>query len=73
MTWLLLMRSRLVQAIAALAGIALAILAIRRDAANDALRKHKEADNENADRIRDNVERNLDDRMHDYNERGYRD
>lgn len=73
MTWLLLMRSRVVQALAALAALALAVLAIRKDAANDALRRHKEADNENANRIRDDVERNLDDRMHDYNERGYRD
>lgn len=73
MTWFLLLRSRVFQALAALAGIVLAILAIRRDAANDALRKHREADNENADRIRDDVERNLSDRLREYDERGYRD
>jgi hypothetical protein len=73
MTWLLLIRSKIVQALAILAGIALAILAIRRDASNDALQQQKEADNENADRIRDDVERKLDDRMRDYHERGYRD
>lgn len=73
MTWLLLLRSRIAQALAAVALFVLAILAIRRDAANDALQKHREADNENANRIRDAVERELDDKLHKYNERGYRD
>lgn len=73
MTWLLLLRSRVAQALAAVALFVLAILAIRREAANDALQKHREADNENANRIRDAVERELDDKLHEYNERGYRD
>lgn len=71
--WLTLLQSRFAR-YAALALAALGvILAIRRDATKDALRDAEDKDHENADSIRRNVERDLDQRVRDYEGRGFRD
>jgi hypothetical protein len=53
--------------------VVLAVLAIRRDGAKDALQAAREKDREKADGIRRAVERDLDQRMRDYKDRGFRD
>ena len=73
MSWLALIRSRLARWLAALAAVILAILAIRRDAAQDAVRDMEEDDRENADRIRRDVELDLPDRVRQYDGHGWRD
>lgn len=73
MIWFGLIRSKVAQWAAAFVVFVAAVLAIRRSGANDALREAKEEDYENADSIRRNVERSLDQRVRDYEGRGFRD
>jgi hypothetical protein len=53
--------------------IVLGVLAIRRDGAKDALRDARDRDHEKADAMRRAVERDLDQRVRDYKDRGFRD
>lgn len=73
MSWLVLIRSRMARYVALAFAVVLTVLAIRRDGAKDALQDARERDHENADAMRRNVERNLDQRMRDYKNRGFRD
>lgn len=73
MIWLSAIRSKFGQLLAAFVVFLVAAFAIRRNGASDALREAQEKDYENADSIRRNVERSLDQRVRDYEGRGFRD
>ena len=72
--WLI--TSRLGRAIALAGAVLLALVTFgaseRRKGRKQAANEAKEADNERADKIRDNVERNIDDRVSDHDGAGYR-
>lgn len=72
-TWVALIRSRLARWLAALGAVVLAVLAIRADAKRDARRDMEEEDREAANDIRDRVERDLPDRLRQYEGHGFRD
>jgi len=77
MSWLVLLKSKLARWALGAAAIALTVMSaiglIRRNERERFRRDQQEQDYENADSIRRNVERDRDERMRDYEDRGFRD
>jgi len=75
--WVWFLRSRFGQTVALVAVFILAMLGIitqqRHRAAKAALERVREKDRENAEAIRDRVERDADGKLHDYDGSGWRD
>ena len=75
--WAFLIKSKLAQWIAVAVSAIVAILTFgqlqKRKGRKEERRKAKEADNENAAEIRDRVERDLPDRVRDFDDAGFRD
>lgn len=73
MIWVSALRSRIAQWAAAFLVFVAAVTAVWRNGKQSGMDHARDKDFENADKIRRNVERSLDQRVRDYEGRGFRD